>query len=431
MPKPHPSIQIRLTAALSVATLLVAIGAGTAAFFAILDEAHDYQDDMLRQTAGLIDARNPPPRAHEDDDDIRIDIEPLGHPGRHGRRIDPRLDDGFHDFHHKNRRFRAFVKTYPDKRRLAFIQETEFREEAAYASAWHAIAPLLLLVPILALITYFTIRRALRPVRELSQQVENRRESDLSALPLDNIPREISGFVHAINRLLHRVGQNLREQQRFIADAAHELRSPLTALSLQAERLADAEMGAEAAERLHTLREGIRRNRHLLEQLLALARAQAPENTEKQTHSLQTLFRRVIQELHIQADAKNLDIGIDGDADAQVAGEELALYTLLRNLVDNAIRYTPDGGQIDLRIQPLGQEIRIQIEDSGPGIPAGERARVFDPFYRSPGTAGEGSGLGLSIAQTLAAQLGGRIELTDSRRFASGLLVNVHLPGAE
>lgn len=425
-----PSIQLRLTLALTAATLLVAIGAGTAAFYAILEEAHEYQDDMLRQTAGLIDAHHPP-HTREDDDDIRIDIEPIGQPGRHGRIIDPHLRDGFHDFRHHKKRYRAYLKTYPDQRRLAFIQETEFREEAAYASAWHAIAPLLLLVPILALITYFTIRRALRPVRQLSQQLEKRSETDLSALPADNIPREIHGFITAINHLLRRVHASIREQQRFIADAAHELRSPLTALSLQAERLAEADMGAEAAERLHTLREGIRRNRHLLEQLLAMARAQNPEQTQREQHSVQHLYRRVIQELHIHADAKNIDIGIDGEQDAHIAGDDISLYTLIRNLVDNAIRYTPAGGQIDLRVNPQNRHILLEIEDSGTGIPREERTRVFDPFYRSPGSAGEGSGLGLAIAKTLAAQLGGHIELTDSTRFASGLKVKLHLPKPE
>lgn len=428
MNKKTLSLQLRLTLALTIATLLVAIGAGAAAFYAILEEAHEYQDDMLRQTAGLIDARHPP-QARDSDDDIRIDIEPLGKPGRHGRVIDPELRDGFHDLRHHKKRYRAYVKTYPDQRRLAFIQETDFREEAAYASAWHATLPLLVLVPILALITFFTIHRALRPVRQLSQHVEKRRETDLSPLAAEQIPREIRGFVTAINHLLGRVHVSMREQQRFIADAAHELRSPMTALSLQAERLADAQMSAEAAERLHTLREGIRRNRHLLEQLLAMARAQAPEQAQQQTHSLQALYRRVIQELHVHADAKNLDLGIDGDADAQVRGDDISLYTLIRNLVDNAIRYTPDGGQIDLRICPQGREIRLEIEDSGAGIAAAERARVFDPFYRSPGSAGDGSGLGLAIAKTLAAQLAGRIELADSR-FASGLKVMVYLPAA-
>ena len=162
-----------------------------------------------------------------------------------------------------------------------------------------------------------------------------------------------------------------------------------------------------------------------------MARAQNPEQTQREQHSVQHLYRRVIQELHIHADAKNIDIGIDGEQDAHIAGDDISLYTLIRNLVDNAIRYTPAGGQIDLRVNPQNRHILLEIEDSGTGIPREERTRVFDPFYRSPGSAGEGSGLGLAIAKTLAAQLGGHIELTDSTRFASGLKVKLHLPKPE
>lgn len=421
------SIQLRLTLALSLATLLVAAIAGAVSFFAIFDEALDYQDDMLAQTALLVDPYNPP-RIAGTDDDTRIHIEIPGE----GNFLLTDLRDGFHDIHYDGTHYRAYIRTYADTRRLAFVQETDFREDAAYASAWYAIAPLLFLVPLLALISFFTIRRALQPVRALSHGVEQRAENDLSPLPADNIPAEILGFINALNRLLARTDQYMRNQQRFIADAAHELRSPLTALSLQAERLAASDMGEEARERLQVLRDGIRRNRHLLDQLLALARAQnrteeIPAGTEK-TATLRALYRRIIEELHLQAAAKNLDLGIDGEADAPLCADEFSLYTLLRNIVDNAIRYTPENGQIDLRILPQAHHVVLEIEDSGPGIAKAERERVFESFYRSPDATGEGSGLGLAIAETLAAQLGARITLADSTSFPTGLKVSIHLP---
>lgn len=422
-----PSIQLRLTLALSLATLLVAVIAGAVSFLAIFDDALDYQDDMLAQTALLVDPRHPP-RIAGNDDDTRIHIEI---PGESNFLLTD-LRDGFHDIHYDGTHYRAYIRTYADAHRLAFVQETDFREDAAYASAWYAIAPLLFLVPLLALISYFTIRRALQPVHALSHGVEKRAESDLSPLPADNIPTEIRGFINALNRLLARTDQHMRNQRRFIADAAHELRSPLTALSLQAERLAASDMGEEARERLQVLRDGIRRNRHLLDQLLALARAQnrteaTPANTEK-TATLRALYRRIIEELHLQAAAKNLDLGIDGDADAPLCADEFSLYTLLRNIVDNAIRYTPENGQIDLRILPQASHVVLEIEDSGPGIAREERGRVFESFYRSPDAIGEGSGLGLAIAETLAAQLGAHIVLADSTRFPSGLKVSIRLP---
>lgn len=421
------SIQLRLTLALSLATLLVAAIAGAVSFLAIFDEALDYQDDMLAQTALLVDPHNPP-RIAGTDDDTRIHIEIPGE----GNFLLTDLRDGFHDIHYDGTHYRAYIRTYADARRLAFVQETDFREDAAYASAWYAIAPLLFLVPLLALISFFTIRRALQPVRALSHGVEQRAENDLSPLPADNIPAEIRGFINALNRLLARTDQYMRNQRRFIADAAHELRSPLTALSLQAERLAASDMGEEARERLQVLRDGIRRNRHLLDQLLALARAQnrteeTSANTEK-TATLRALYRRIIEELHLQAAAKNLDLGIDGEADAPLCADEFSLYTLLRNIVDNAIRYTPENGQIDLRILPQAHHVVLEIEDSGPGIAKAERERVFESFYRSPDATGEGSGLGLAIAETLAAQLGARITLADSTSFPTGLKVSIRLP---
>lgn len=242
----------------------------------------------------------------------------------------------------------------------------------------------------------------------------------------------------------------MESQRRFVADAAHELRSPLAALSLQAERLHAAPMSPEATERLETLQAGIRRSRHLLEQLLLLARAQNARWGQGQAATTAAsvpavvavlpVMRRVLEDLLPLADQKRLNLGIsaapglthDAEADERirVAADEMALYTLLRNLADNAIRYTPAGGQIDLWVDRRGAEVVMAVQDNGPGIPAEERARVVDPFYRVLGTGESGSGLGLSIVDTLVGNLKGRLRLDDAVGHAHGLRAEVTLPAA-
>ena len=219
------------------------------------------------------------------------------------------------------------------------------------------------------------------------------------------------------------------EQRRFVADAAHELRSPLTALSLQAERLADAEMSANAQERLSTLRKGIERGRTLLDQLLALARAQSSANTSNTTVSVQQVYRRVLEDLMPLAEAKGIDIGVVSDPDAHVLVSEVDLITLVKNLVDNAIRYTPTSGRVDLSFLATKEGTTLVVEDNGPGIPEAERERVFDPFYRVLGSDEIGSGLGLSIVQTISARVGAKVSFgyaSDQSR--SGLRVMVTFP---
>ena len=248
-----PSLRLRLAASLTLTPLLVALVAGIAAYHAIHDEAHDYQDDILRQTALLIDPNNPPPRADLDDDN-RIDIETVSRTGRYGRFLGKKPGDGYHDLRRHDRPYRAYLHTYPDGQRLALIQDTESRDQIASASAWHAILPLLLLVPILALTSLYTIHRALRPVRRLTRDIEARAEDDLSPLATDGVPQEMRGIIHATNRLLTRIDATLRREKRFIADAAHELRTPMTALTLQAERLAPYTNDPAARAQLDTLR---------------------------------------------------------------------------------------------------------------------------------------------------------------------------------
>lgn len=360
------------------------------------------------------------------------------------------LKNGFHAFRNQNLDYRVYVHRLRDGSRIAVSQETRIRDQIARQSALYATLPLLLLVPVLLAVMLMLIRLMLRPLAELSRTVNARQEHDLKPLPKSGLPTELQPFVNAINGLLGRTGAAMESQRRFVADAAHELRSPLAALSLQAERLHAVPMSPEATERLETLQAGIRRSRHLLEQLLLLARAQNARWGQGQAAATAAsvptvvavlpVMRRVLEDLLPLADQKGLNLGIsaapgvthDAEADERirVAADEMALYTLLRNLVDNAIRYTPAGGQIDLWVDQRGTEVVMAVQDDGPGIPAEERARVVDPFYRVLGTGESGSGLGLSIVDTLVGNLKGRLRLDDAVGQAHGLRAEVTLPAA-
>lgn len=360
------------------------------------------------------------------------------------------LKNGFHAFRNQNLDYRVYVHRLRDGSRIAVSQETRIRDQIARQSALYATLPLLLLVPVLLAVMLMLIRLMLRPLAELSRTVDARQEHDLKPLPKTGLPTELQPFVNAINGLLGRTSAAMESQRRFVADAAHELRSPLAALSLQAERLHAAPMSPEATERLETLQAGIRRSRHLLEQLLLLARAQnarwgqgqvaATAASAPAVVAVLPVMRRVLEDLLPLADQKGLNLGIsaapgvphDAEADERirVASDEMALYTLLRNLVDNAIRYTPAGGQIDLWVDQRGAEVVMAVQDNGPGIPAEERTRVVDPFYRVLGTGESGSGLGLSIVDTLVGNLKGRLRLDDAVGHAHGLRAVVTLPAA-
>ena len=343
--------------------------------------------------------------------------------------LPPGLPPGFQTARIGTEPYRVWVRVLPDGDRLAVAQETAVRDEIARNSALRTVMPFLALVPILLLLVGELVRRIFRPVSELAGVIDQRSEQDLQPVAVEHLPAEIRPFVGAINRLLERVGQSMEIQRRFVADAAHELRTPLTALSLQAERLAGAEMSEVARARLEALRQGIERGRALALQLLAMARAQGSAAPAGTPVAVGAVFRRVLEDLLPLAEAKGIDLGVLEGPEARVLAPEVDLFTLVRNLVDNAIRYTPAGGRVDLWVQAGHGRVTLEVKDNGPGIPEAERERVFDPFYRVLGSDQAGSGLGLAIVQAIAARLGGTISLAHAdERAGTGLRVRVTLP---
>ncbi|MGB6008423.1 sensor histidine kinase [Castellaniella sp.] len=439
----NASLQFRLSFTLSVVIVVVAGIAGVFSFFSTLDEAHELQDDVLYQIAELMDQQHlvlaPGDTAThlaDGDDDSYIIIQQLasataGHSSPHTEGVlslPGNLAEGLHTLQSHGDTYRVLVKSQPAGGRVAIAQETDFRDKIARESAVRTLMPFLILVPILLLIITNLVRKMFQPISGLSNEIDRRSFEDLRPVPDHHLPTEVRPFVIAINRLLIRLARSRETQRRFVADAAHELRSPMTALSLQAERLDEADLPSSARERLSALRQGIQRCRNLLDQLLSLAKAQSAAEPTESPVSIPMLYRRVLEDLIPQAQAKTVDLGVTEIPDIRIQANELDLCTLIKNLVDNAIRYTPAGGRVDLSARVLDDVIELCVSDTGPGIPIQERKRVFDPFYRVLGTEQVGSGLGLAIVKTIVARLGADIDLDFSDSAAkTGLKVTIRL----
>lgn len=440
------SLQFRLSFFLAVTSLIAALAAGAVSFSAALSEAHELQDSMLKQIAVLA-AMTPGQHAGrvntdlsntDADEEARISVQWLPRDGEPPASqsaaltlpIPSGIEDGLHTLSVDGEDYRVAIRSTTDGSHVVVAQEAGMRNEIARGSAMRTIAPMLLLAPLLVLVVFIMVRRLLTPVTQLSQEVNARSEQALHPVQAENVPIELRPFLAAINGLLARVKQSMDMQRRFLADAAHELRSPLAALSLQTERLAQAEMSTTAQDRLITVRDGIERGRHLLEQLLSLARAQADAPRHATTSvSVGGLVRKVIEDFICQAEVKGIDLGMTDSDDADIETDEMALMTAVKNLVDNAIRYSPQGSQVDVGVHVLAEHVSITVSDHGPGIPAPERARVFEPFYRILGTEEGGSGLGLSIVKEIAARLGAEVSLTCTEpEHDRGLTVALRLP---
>jgi len=317
-------------------------------------------------------------------------------------------------------------------------QPMSVRRELAAGMALRTIVPLLAVAPFLAVLVWFGIARGLRPLERVAVAVGERSPHALLPLPEAGLPTEVRPLVHALNGLLARLDRALGAQRAFIADAAHELRSPLTAVYLQAQLAERAGNDVERAGALAELRAGLERATHLVEQLLTLAREEPGVNERPFAPvNLTELARHVIGELASIAAARRVDLGMVGSeapaGDAIVSGDAAGLRAMLSNLVDNAVRYTPAGGRVDVTVQRDRGDAVLQVRDTGPGIPASERTRVFDRFYRVPGigTAGApGSGLGLAIVKRIAERHDAVIALGPGLPGAGGegLGVTVRIP---
>src|SRR5260221_401918 len=335
------------------------------------------------------------------------------------RRDPQRARHGLHD-----RRGRRLMSM---RRRLLFWLLSSVLAGGLAAAAGPTLMPFAVARPLMGFLIWGRVGREVRFLESTAQAGAKRSPESLEPIGGERVPEEIQPLVGALNALLARLGGALAHQRQFIADAAHELRTPLTALRLQLQLAERARDEAEREKAHGMLREGIARAVHLVEQLLTLAR-QDPEASMASPADVDIaqLARAIVEAEETAASHKALALGASAAEPVVVRGDRAALRALIENLVDNALRYTPSG-TVAVRAYRQGGEGILEVEDSGPGIPEGERVRVFDRFYRGEAAAQGGSGLGLAIVRRIAERHGGTVELLDPAA-GRGLLARVKLP---
>ena len=287
------------------------------------------------------------------------------------------------------------------------------------------ILPQFVILPLAVLLVWFALARGIAPLNTLQQRIRRRESQDLSPIDEHDVPEEVAPLVRSINDLLARLDKTMGSQKHFLADAAHQMKTPLAGLRMQAE-LAQREMdaGGDPQSIKRSLKQIARSSQsaaHLVNQLLAMARAEDTEQARRlQDVPIIKLAREVVRDFVPRAMDKRIDLGYEGpDADPpapRITGQPILVRELIRNLVDNALQYTPAGGTVTVRLMPdpYGQVVVLQVEDTGPGIPEAEREQVFQPFYRALGTDVDGSGLGLAIVKEIADKHAATITISDA-----------------
>lgn len=321
--------------------------------------------------------------------------------------------DGFSEVRSRDGHWRYYSQWDEHRRHRVLVAESHaVRDELIGHIAWQLLAPALLGLPLLGAWVWLAIRRGLAPLKAVAGQIADREPQRLHALAPTTAPEEIRPLVESINDLFGRVDQALESERRFTADAAHELRTPLAALATQAQVALRARDEDERRHAIEQLIASARRAGRLVDQLLTLARLDPEEMDVATPVRLDRLAEEACAAHGTAALEKDIALALEA-APAEVPGNADMLRILLRNLVDNAIRYTPAGGQVTVRVAPAGGGAVLTVEDSGPGIPAEERERVFHRFHRLAGQETEGSGLGLSIVARIAERHGATLDLAD------------------
>ena len=298
---------------------------------------------------------------------------------------------------------------------LVAAETTEKRTRLANDIIKGVIIPQFFVLPIAVVLIWFGLSRGVAPISALQTRLRARRPDDLSPIDTKTAPTEIAPLVHAMNDLLNRLSTNVTAQRRFVADAAHQLKTPLAGLRTQAElALRDTPPGETQASLKHILAGTVRATR-LVNQLLLMASAENPEKIGLTQLDLNQLAQEQTKQWVPQALTAHIDLGFEGpDYPVMIQGQPLMLAEALNNLIDNALRYTPAPGHVTVHIIPTPATVKLAVEDTGPGIPPDERERVFDRFYRVLGTHGDGSGLGLAIVREVAQRHQARVTILDA-----------------
>ena len=438
------SLRLRLFSLLLALALLAALAVGGATYLSVRAETDELFDYHLRQMAlSLRDQGRIP-------DEERAALETQGFdyvvqiwsidgtvlysslPPSRVQPLPPRAVLGFSTVEVGGAPWRVFGAATP-LRVVQVGQPLAVRRELAAGAAWRSVLPIVLAAPLVALAMWWLVSLSLAPLGRVAAAARSRGAAALDPLPVGGLPSEMQPLVEAFNLLLARLAAAFDAQRDFVADAAHELRTPLTALKLQIGLLRDASEGAQRDAALDRLRAGVDRAAHLVEQLLALARADPGRQADHAWLDLSEVARQLVAEMAPIAASRHAALEIDAPAPAPVRGDAQALHGLLRNLVDNALRHGVRDGEAGARVRvgvtATPVQVLLQVDDAGPGIPAVERERVFDRFHRREGVRAEGSGLGLAIVRGVARQHGGQVRLGDAP--GGGLRVELQLPRAD
>jgi two-component system, OmpR family, sensor kinase len=435
------SLRGRLLWFLLAAITIAAVAQATIAYRTALHDADQIFDYHMQQMALSLRSSTPlsndEARARQEaesaggNDDMVVQMwSPDGAQMFHSvsrARLPQRAVLGFSNVRANSTTYRVFsIQT--SNQTVQVAQDLAVRRNMAGNLALRTLGPIAVMMPILMLVVWWVVSGSLQPVARVRSQVASRQADDLSPVSDTGLPDEVRPLVQELNLLFGRVRTAFEAQQHFVADAAHELRTPLAALRLQAQSLDRADTPEARQLAVSRLTAGIDRATRLVEQLLILARqeATAAEGTAAKTRpvDLADLARRTAADLAGVAAAKGVDLGLQQADPASVDGQPDALQILLRNLVDNAVKYTPGGGTVDISVLSGAGTVAVQVEDSGPGIPPDERERVFDRFYRVAGSEAAGSGLGLAIIKAIAERHGAVLTLGSSERLG-GLMATV------
>jgi len=427
------SLRRRLLLSVMTAIVLAALFQAVTAYRGALRQADEMFDYHLQQMALSMRARMPqvpsqpsqpsqPPLPDRDEDsDIDYLVQIWGPDGIQLFRsshsaLPPRAVLGFSDVVQGGTTYRVYSIQTPYQT-IQIAQDMSARLSRARALALRAMLPMALIAPLLMLVIWAVIRQSLSPLERTRRQVASRTAEDLSPLADTGLPDEVRPLVQELNLLFDRMHTVLQAQKAFVANAAHELRTPLTALKLQAQALHRAPDNATRDVAIGRLNQGIERAIRMMNQLLALARQDGEQQAAPEPVDLYPLAQAVASEMQAQAQGRGIALSLAAQGTpAWVRGDAEALRILLRNLLENAIKYTPEGGRVLVDAHMAEGAARLVVEDSGPGIPEADRERVFERFYRSEeatATTG-GSGLGLSIVKTIAAQHAATVRLDAS-----------------
>lgn len=425
-----------LVSLLALVTILGALG-GIGAYMVSRGEVDQSLDAQLRQIALNVGDTDYPVSSNRADG-VKLDPEDefvvtIWDTNGAPRSSDPSFPTsrpngtGYLDFTAEGEQWRAYAEV-GTSRTVQVAQREVVRDEFAADSALRAVLPFLAMIPLGWLVVALVVGRVLRPIRGVTEQLRHWGRFTTNPLVLDKVPDEIMPLALATNDLVTRLQGQLEFREQFISDAAHELRTPLTALRLQARNLEANLSSPEEAALLAEMEKGVLRMSDMVSKMLQLARVDASAAVRNPAKvDLNDVIAHALEQLMPMAIDKQIDLGVAASAPASVYADPEEIRTLVTNLIENAVRYTPTGGIVDVLLEQSASEVRLKVRDTGPGIPEHLLEQVFARFVKVNAADGDGSGLGLSLVRAIAERCGGSVTLAN-RQDQHGLIASVSFP---